>query len=156
MAVTFNDYIYNCYNSRYGGSTQFRDRGYNYKTLEECSPFHKYIKVDLNKDIIEIPCVYKYMVTSILNEFNTTVTIDKSDYLSLFNELCEVMINKYGYDQGSEQIIEFIYSFDKSYITRDNNLRNRVADYDFVYFVKKHAENNNLSIEGLINKTISL
>ena len=90
-----------------------------------------------------------------LNEFNTTVTIDKSDYLSLFNELCEVMINKYGYDQGSEQIIEFIYSFDKSYITRDNNLRNRVADYDFVYFVKKHAENNNLSIEGLINKTIS-
>lgn len=84
MAVTFNDYIYNCYNSRYGGSTQFRDRGYNYKTLEECSPFHKYIKVDLNKDIIEIPCVYKYMVTSILNEFNTTGNSINTVYIPMF------------------------------------------------------------------------
>ncbi len=86
---------------------------------------------------------------------NFKYTIDKTEYMELFDELCEVMINKYGYDQGSEQIIEFIYSSDESYITRDHNLRKRVSNSDFVYFIKKHAESNNMTIEGLINKSIN-
>ena len=84
MAVTFNDYIYNCYNSRYGASVQFRDRGYNCRTLEECAPFHKYLKVDLNKDIIEVPCVYKYMITNVINDINNTGEPIDTVYIPIF------------------------------------------------------------------------
>lgn len=62
MAVTFEDYIYNCYNEGQGLTTQFRGLYSNLPNMRETLPF-KYIKIDLTANVIEIPCAYKYMVT---------------------------------------------------------------------------------------------
>lgn len=74
MAITLSDYIYNCYRSRHGSYTNFRNIGWEPRNFSLSTPFVKYIKIDLTKDTIEVPCIYKYFVASALhfNKFNPT------------------------------------------------------------------------------------
>ena len=164
---TFIDFCVNYYNKYFVNKEDNRkiykdfhvdnDIGYLYEIVD-----YKYcIKLFLNslEDNFNLD-KYEELIDEKGKKFAAEVasfkyTIDKTEYLELFDELCEVMINKYGYDQGSAQIIEFIYTSDKSYITRDNDLRNRVSNGDFIYFIKKHLESNNITIEGLINESIN-
>ena len=84
-----------------------------------------------------------------LEEFSNSLNVDT--YIELFNELCNVMLNKYGYHNGSWQIKEFIDTGDKNYITRDNNLRNRVSNASFIKFIFNYAKNRGVTIDDLIN-----
>lgn len=68
MAVTLRDYIFNCYRCRGGSNTNFRYRGWNHREFTLSVPFIKYIKIPLNRDTIEIPCIYKYPIMNALAE----------------------------------------------------------------------------------------
>lgn len=73
------------------------------------------------------------------------------DRFSLFFELCDVMIDKMGYEQACKNIVKFIISGNSDLITRDNDLRTRVdrkSFYDFIYYYVKTI---NMSIEDFIN-----
>lgn len=76
--------------------------------------------------------------------------INNDDYLKLFDELCEVMINKYGLSNGSDLIRTFFITFDSTYITRDYNLRKRVYDKNFVDYIHHYAVMNEMSLGELI------
>lgn len=76
--------------------------------------------------------------------------MDLNNYMELFTELCEVMIEKYEQD-GKEHIKAFIDTGDSSYITRTNNLRDRVSNGVFINYVLKYAKNNGITIDKLID-----
>lgn len=111
MAVTLKEYIYNCYNSRYGRFNCFCTCGYPEVELTDSVPFVKYFKIDLTKDILEIPCIYKYPVMSTL-EFNFHNPAAKVDTLyvpmmCLSNDPQEVkssnpLIKKFFYETAPE------------------------------------------------------
>jgi len=69
MATTFRDYIFNCYRSRYSPYTNFRNRNRESRNFTPSVPFTRYIKVPLDRDVIEVPCIYKYPVMKAL-QFN--------------------------------------------------------------------------------------
>ena len=78
MAVTYNDYIYSCYNSI---STRPRiDFEISYGDMEDYQDnlvFKKCIKVDISKDRFEIPCIFKYIICNVLhNNTQSTCPID--------------------------------------------------------------------------------
>ena len=73
------------------------------------------------------------------------------DYFSLFFELCDVMINKVGYEQACFNLIDFFESNDSSLITRDNNLRRRVDNKLFINFINNHVSRSNMTIKDLID-----
>lgn len=77
--------------------------------------------------------------------------LNKDNYMDLFNELCKVMLNKYGYEDGSWQIKEFIDTGEGKYITRDNNLRRRVSNKEFINYIVNYARSNGITIDSLIN-----
>ena len=60
MAVTLRDYLFNCYRSRHGSYTNFRNRNWEPRNFTPSVPFTRYIKVPLDRDVIEVPCIYKY------------------------------------------------------------------------------------------------
>ena len=75
MAYTTAELIYSCYTSagRYSPNTLYfvsSRNVYPTMTIEKSKAFTKYIKVDLDKDIIEIPCIYKYPVGQALADNN--------------------------------------------------------------------------------------
>ena len=67
MATTLRDYIFNCYRSRHGSYTNFRNRAWESRNFTPSVPFTKYIKVPLDRDVIEVPCIYKYPVMGALD-----------------------------------------------------------------------------------------
>ena len=72
------------------------------------------------------------------------------DYFSLFFELCDVMINKYGYDQAVANIGGFFKDGDCAYITGDNNLRRRVDNALFINFINNYVSRSNMNIEDFV------
>lgn len=67
MAVGFNNLIWACYRSRYNISEVLLDafttpNRYNGIVLDNSKAFRKYMKIPLDGDKLEIPCVYKYIV----------------------------------------------------------------------------------------------
>ena len=66
MAVSFRDFIYNCYHSRFGVSLTFSGRSWEKISFAEGAPFVRFIKIPINTDTIEIPCIYKYMIMNAL------------------------------------------------------------------------------------------
>lgn len=76
--------------------------------------------------------------------------INNDDYMKLFDELCEVMIGKYGLSEASYQIRTFLVTFNNAYITRDYNLRKRVYDKNFVDYIHHYAVMNEMSLDELI------
>lgn len=77
MALSIRNYIENCYTGSfiYGRSRQplVFDYSFNYssaldakQSTDSTKAFSKYMKIDLNGDIIEVPCVYKYIVRGAL------------------------------------------------------------------------------------------
>ena len=76
--------------------------------------------------------------------------VNNDDYLKLFDELCEVMIGKYGLSEASYQIKTFLVNFDNRYITRDYNLRKRVNNKNFVDFIQRYAVMNKMNLVELI------
>lgn len=68
MAISFKDFIYNCYHSRFGASTSFNIRSWETIDLSESRPFIKYMKIPINTDTIEVPCIYKYMIMNAIAE----------------------------------------------------------------------------------------
>ena len=69
MAITLRDYLFNCYRSRHGSYTNFRNRNGEPRNFTPSIPFARYIKVPLDRDVIEVPCIYKYSVMKAL-QFN--------------------------------------------------------------------------------------
>lgn len=78
MAVSFKDFIYNCYHSRFGTSVTFSRRRWDTINYSDSNAFVKYIKIPINSDTIEIPCIYKYMVMDAIaaNKLNPETAID--------------------------------------------------------------------------------
>ena len=76
MAVTYNDYIYSCYNSNMtpvAFSMDYRDR----ENYQDNLAFKKCMKIDISKDRFEIPCVFKYIVCNVLyNNILSTHPVD--------------------------------------------------------------------------------
>lgn len=81
MATSFENYIYNCYNQVFAVTDHFWSID---RTISNCSPFHKYMKVSLDKDTIEIPCMYKYMVTTAIKNINNTQNPIDTLYIPMF------------------------------------------------------------------------
>lgn len=85
MAVTFNDLIYSCYCSRPGYANNIVDfsesYGYYCKSpeLEKSKAFSKFMKLSLDSDVLEIPCVYKYIVSNVLKENMSLLKIGDKD-----------------------------------------------------------------------------
>ena len=69
MAITLRDYLVNCYRSRHGYYVNFRNRTYEPRNLTPSTPFTRYVKIPLDRDVIEVPCIYKYPVMEAL-KFN--------------------------------------------------------------------------------------
>lgn len=67
MAITLRDYLFNCYRSRHNAYTNFRNRSWEPREFNPSVPFARYIKVPLNRDVIEVPCIYKYPIMSALS-----------------------------------------------------------------------------------------
>jgi hypothetical protein len=67
MAITLRDYLFNCYRSRHGSYTNFRNRNWEPRNFTPSIPFTRYIKVPLDRDVIEVPCIYKYPVMEALH-----------------------------------------------------------------------------------------
>ena len=76
----------------------------------------------------------------------------RDNYLTLFTELCVVMIGKKGYYQASNLIKHFIYDYDITCVTRDNDLRRRVNYKGFINHIKKYLNENDMSLDSLISK----
>lgn len=86
MAVTFNDLIYSCYCSRPRYAYNIVDFSGEYlyyhnksPELEKSKAFSKFIKLSLDSDILEIPCVYKYIVSNVLKENMSFLEIGDKD-----------------------------------------------------------------------------
>ena len=67
MAIILRDYIFNCYRSRHGSYTNFRNRSWESRDFTPSMPFTKYMKIPLDRDVIEVPCIYKYPVMEALS-----------------------------------------------------------------------------------------
>ena len=72
MALTFPNLIRNCFNSRWNRNTHFYTPSAGYydhsvSSVEDSNVFSKFMRINLEKDIIEIPCVYKYPIMSVLH-----------------------------------------------------------------------------------------
>ena len=68
MAVTYNDYIYSCYNNVDGGVSDTFSMSYgDVVNYQDNLVFEKCMKIDISKDRFEIPCVFKYIVCNILH-----------------------------------------------------------------------------------------
>jgi len=73
MAITYNDYIYSCYNSSNGRYCDNFSINYGDKVnYQDNLAFEKYMKIDISKDRFEIPCVFKYIICDIL--YNNTIS----------------------------------------------------------------------------------
>lgn len=76
MTGVFAEAIYNCYNSRYHTAHGFLTGptyGYsinNANLLSDSGAFTKFMKVPIDDDIIELPCVYKYPILRALKTNN--------------------------------------------------------------------------------------
>ena len=74
MATGFNDLIYTAYSSRYRNAPNtvtFTVSGWgNSISLEDSKAFTKYVKMDLEKELLEIPCIYKYPISKALSNNN--------------------------------------------------------------------------------------
>ena len=67
MATTFKDFIYNCYHTRYASTDTYFGGGYCDSTnISDSRPFIKYMKIPLNTEEIEVPCIYKNIVMNTL------------------------------------------------------------------------------------------
>lgn len=60
--ATIVDYIPFCYNSRYSSNREFNSDWYRGPDLNKFRSFSKFVKVNLTEDIIEVPCIYKYVI----------------------------------------------------------------------------------------------
>lgn len=68
MAITYNDYIYSCYNSTGGRTPVAFSMGYEDRVnYQDNLVFEKCMKIDISKDRFEIPCVFKYIVCNALS-----------------------------------------------------------------------------------------
>ena len=86
MAVTFNDLIYSCYCSRpryVNNVINFSEShgyyGYRLPELEKSKAFSKFMKLSLDSDVLEIPCIYKYIVSNVLEENMSLLQIGDKD-----------------------------------------------------------------------------
>ena len=95
----------------------------------------------------------KKTIDQAYKEFSYSFELEK--YLDLFNELCSVMVNKYGLGDGILQINAFVNGFEVDCITRDKDLRRRVGNKPFVDFVKKYLKENNITLEEYIKSNYS-
>lgn len=79
MATTFRDFIYNCYHTRYSSTdTYFGGRHWDNTNISNSRPFIKYMRISLNTEVIEVPCIYKNIVmnTLLYNKNNPKDAID--------------------------------------------------------------------------------
>ena len=86
MAVTFNDLIYACYCSRprYGNNIVNFNQNIGYYSyippeLEESKAYSKFMKLSLDSDVLEIPCIYKYIISNVLVENMKCLKIKNED-----------------------------------------------------------------------------
>ena len=80
MAVSIYNFIEKCYRGRGWNSY---DEGFTYNryysrrlSQKETKAFTKYIKIDLTKDILELPCIYKYIIGNTLFNNNNCSNIE--------------------------------------------------------------------------------
>lgn len=86
MAVSIYNFIERCYKRR---SWNVCDEGFTYNryystrlSQAETKAFTKYVKIDLTKDILELPCIYKYIIgKTLLNNNNCSNIEDCVDTL---------------------------------------------------------------------------
>lgn len=75
MAISFNSIVHSCYSSyhRITSCDHLDVEGYismreDIPPLSHFSPFKKFMKIPLEGDIIEIPCIYKYIAVNALSK----------------------------------------------------------------------------------------
>lgn len=66
--ATIVDYIPYCFNSRFGANRDFSSSWYRPPKFDEFEIFSKFVKVDLTSSVIEVPCVFKYIVEYALKD----------------------------------------------------------------------------------------
>ena len=81
MATGFNTLVWNCYRSRY--STNPEGFGMNRWALpvdlQKCGAFTKFMKVILEGETLELPCVYKYIIGQALCDNNSYIRREERD-----------------------------------------------------------------------------
>ena len=81
MAIGFDNLVWNCYRSRYTSNP----RGFEMNRwalpveLQKCGAFLRFMKVPLNADTLELPCVYKYIIGQTLLDNNTYISRGNED-----------------------------------------------------------------------------
>ena len=80
---------------------------------------------------------------------------NKNDILLTLCYIIKIQSNKYGLDNTIKMIIEYINSGISSYISNDCSLRELVLTSEFRNNVKQFLDENNITIEDLINKLTS-
>ena len=116
MAVTFNDLIYYCYCSRPRYTNNIVDFSescgyYSYKApeLEKSKAFSKFMKLSLDSDVLEIPCVYKYIVSNVLKENMSLLEIGDKD--KMVSDLYIPMFYKMEDDRAAKTSSTVLRSF---------------------------------------------
>ncbi len=64
MAASFNNFIWACYRSRFSPNIGFQLDRYGRTSaieLEKSGAFNKFMRIPLDEDVLELPCVYKYI-----------------------------------------------------------------------------------------------
>ncbi len=69
----------------------------------------------------------------------------------LLFEVLDTMTRKYGRDYAIKNISSYLKTGMSNYITRDNNLRERVITSNFFEYINNNLSKNNLSLEQYIN-----
>lgn len=90
MAVTYNDYIYSCYNSTSSRTPVAFSMSYGDRVnYQDNQAFEKCMKIDISKDRFEIPCAFKYIVCDVLrSNILSTRPVDVVNIPLIVSRLC--------------------------------------------------------------------
>ena len=79
MAASFNNFIWACYRSRFSPNVGFHyDRWRNASIeLEKSGVFSKFMKIPLDREVLELPCAYKYIIGNTLSQNNANISQGK-------------------------------------------------------------------------------
>ena len=73
----------------------------------------------------------------------------------MVNEILDIMSEKYGEKIAKGNLIDYINTGDNSYLTRLNNLRDRVENSNFRTNIIKMLNESGLDIEEYLNSIIA-
>ena len=80
MALAYSDLIYSCYNNPGTPASNFNlEVGRPITQYKDNMAFNRYMKIDISKDVFEIPCIYKYLVGYYM-KYNRNQTNPNSKY----------------------------------------------------------------------------